>query len=65
MKLGAAASQVIALLPELKAPIATLAGVYAGLPGAVWAVDAVAIKAGWVAFAAAIAALPGSAKGRG
>ena len=65
VKLGDAAAQVIALLPELKAPIAALAGVYAGLPGAVWAVDAVAIKAGWAAFASAIAALPGSAKGRG
>lgn len=65
VKLGAAAAQVIALLPELKAPIATLAGVYAGLAGAVYATDAPIIKAGWSAFAAAFAALPGSAKGRG
>lgn len=65
VKLGAAASQALALLPELKAPIATLAGVYAGLPGAVYATDIVAIKAGWAAFASSIAALAGSLKGRG
>lgn len=65
VNLGAAAAQVIALLPELKAPVATLAGVYAGLAGAVYATDAPIIKAGWAAFATAFAALPGSAKGRG
>ena len=65
VKLGAAALQVIALLPELKAPIAALAAAYAAAPGLVWATDAVPIKAAWVTFASAFAALPGSAKGRG
>jgi hypothetical protein len=65
VKLGATAAQVVALLPELKAPLLALAAVYAALPGAVYATDFPAIKAGWEALQAAITAATGSAKGRG
>ena len=65
VKLGLTAVQALALLPEIKVPIAALAAAYAAAPGLVWATDAVPIKAAWVAFASAFAALTGSAKGRG
>lgn len=65
VKLGEAAAAVIALLPELKAPLAALALVYQGLPGLTYATDIVPIKAGWATFATNFAALVGSVKGRG
>jgi len=65
VRLGAGATAPLALLPELKIPIATRAAAYAALPGFAYAADIVAIKAAEAAFAASVAALVGSVKGRG